>query len=183
MLASDGERLLTRRCVSLSSPELQVARADLSDLLRPLRRAAAELISFEGLEDRLALHPRRSLFPGVAGGSALSLPKGDGMHSVSPSERGSVLSTALASPAGFVIPGNGSTTLVGSRGLVVRGDEPYRPMRNGDLRALLDEEFSRNYRFEGLSDFFHDLKGLLRKVVVREEESEGSEFFTGPHCS
>ena len=43
-----------------------------------------------------------------------------------------------------------------------------------------DEEFRRNYRFEGLSDFFHDLKGLLKKVVVREEErQEFGEFLAG----
>ena len=107
------------------------------------------------------------------------------MHSVSPSEPGSVSSDGLAAAAGSVSPR--STTFVGSSelssALAVSGDEPYRPMRNGALRDLLDEEFSRNYRFEGLSDFFHDLKGLLRKVVVREEESKGSEFFAGKHSS
>ena len=33
-------------------------------------------------------------------------------------------------------------------------EEPFRQIRTGSLQSLLDEEFRRNYRFEGLSDFF-----------------------------
>ena len=46
----------------------------------------------------------------------------------------------------------------------------FRPIRNGALHEILDEEFQRCYRFEGISDLFHDLKGLIRKVVTRGEE-------------
>ena len=54
-----------------------------------------------------------------------------------------------------------------------------RPIRGGDLQSLLDEEFGRNYRFEGLSDFIQDLKGLVRKVISREGASEQAEFLAG----
>ena len=58
-------------------------------------------------------------------------------------------------------------------------EEPFRQVRNGTLPELLDQEFSRNYRFEGWSDFFHDLKGFIRKVVVREDEEDCGELMSG----
>jgi hypothetical protein len=45
------------------------------------------------------------------------------------------------------------------------------------LRDLLDAEFRRNHRFEALSSFFGDLRALLRKAIVREEETLGLERF------
>lgn len=102
------------------------------------------------------------------------------MRSVSPSERGMPSGIASASTLQpNILPAFRGT----SGGLLpseAGGEEPYRPVRNGSLRELLDEEFSRNYRFEGFSDFIHDLKGLLRKVVVREDEDEEyGEFLAG----
>lgn len=57
------------------------------------------------------------------------------------------------------------------------GDRWIRPLRTGALRDLLDAEFRRNHRFETLSSFFGDLRALLRKAVVREEETLGLERF------
>ena len=51
-----------------------------------------------------------------------------------------------------------------------------RPFRYETLRDQLDEEFSRNYRFEGISDLFHDLKGFLRNVMDREDENLADVF-------
>jgi len=69
------------------------------------------------------------------------------------------------------------------RGGDPRGSEPWsadrsiRPVRAGPLRDLLDAEFRRNHRFETLSSFFGDLRGLLRKAVVRDDETLGLERF------
>ncbi len=57
--------------------------------------------------------------------------------------------------------------------------EPYRVIRRGTLREILDEEFRRYYRFEIVSDLFHDLKGLFRRVVVRQSNEESLAFPTG----
>ena len=54
--------------------------------------------------------------------------------------------------------------------------EPYRVVRKGTLRDILDDEFRRYYRFEIVSDLFHDLKGLLRRVVVRQSDEESLSF-------
>lgn len=48
----------------------------------------------------------------------------------------------------------------------------FRPVREGPLREILDREFERSYRFEGMSDLLNDIKGLLRRVVHREVEAE-----------
>ncbi len=56
--------------------------------------------------------------------------------------------------------------------------DSYRPIRNGTLREILDDEFQRCYRFEGLSDLLHDLKGLIRKVVVRNPVDENVQGLT-----
>lgn len=48
--------------------------------------------------------------------------------------------------------------------------ESYRPLRGDGLRGVLDEEFQKSYRFEGLSNVFHDIKELFRKVVTRDDE-------------
>jgi len=57
------------------------------------------------------------------------------------------------------------------------GDRSIRPVRSGPLRDLLDAEFRRNHRFETLSSFFGDLRTLLRKAVVRDDETLGMERF------
>ena len=59
----------------------------------------------------------------------------------------------------------------------VEHSEPYRLIREGTLSDILDEEFRRCYRFESISHLFHDLKGLLRRVVAREEAQEGLDPF------
>ncbi|MFN0059218.1 MAG: hypothetical protein ACKVX7_12225 [Planctomycetota bacterium] len=51
-----------------------------------------------------------------------------------------------------------------------------RPVRNGELHEILDQEFSRCYRFEGLSDFVHDIKGLFRHFVDRRDRIESEEM-------
>lgn len=51
------------------------------------------------------------------------------------------------------------------------GDRSVRPLRGGPLRDLLDAEFQRCHRFETLGSFFGDLRSLLKKAVVREEEA------------
>jgi hypothetical protein len=47
-----------------------------------------------------------------------------------------------------------------------------RPVRNGKLSEILDKEFSRSYRFEGLADFVQDIKGLFRHIVDRRDRLE-----------
>ncbi len=60
-------------------------------------------------------------------------------------------------------------------------DGPLR-IRPGSLRDILDDEFSRNHRFEGLSAFLSDLRGFLRGVMEREEEVVGATgLFQSPH--
>ncbi len=59
----------------------------------------------------------------------------------------------------------------------VEHPEPYRLIRDGTLSHILDEEFRRCYRFESISHLFHDLKGLLRRVVDREEAQESFDPF------
>ena len=57
--------------------------------------------------------------------------------------------------------------------------EPFRSVR-APLRDLLDEEFQKNYRFEGISDFSQYLKGLWRNFVVRDDsDEEYGEFLAG----
>ncbi len=71
-------------------------------------------------------------------------------------------------------PREAFTASAGSTGMPADDSNLYvhsfRPIRDGALSEILDEEFQRCYRFEGLSDLFHDLKGLIRKVVTRGEE-------------
>lgn len=71
----------------------------------------------------------------------------------------------------------GSSALLTARAVGV--DSVERPFRNGTLRDILDEEFSRSYRFEGVSDLIHDIesniKHLWRRVVGRDGEREGLE--------
>ena len=57
--------------------------------------------------------------------------------------------------------------------------EPFRSVR-APLRDLLDEEFQRNYKFEGITDISQYLKGLWRNFMVRDEaEEEYGEFLAG----
>ncbi len=44
-----------------------------------------------------------------------------------------------------------------------------RHLKSGSLRHLLDQEYSRCYRFEGVSDLWHDVKVFFRRVVSGEE--------------
>lgn len=71
----------------------------------------------------------------------------------------------------------GSSALLAARAVAVESVE--RPFRHGTLRDILDEEFSRSYRFEGVSDLIHDIesniKHLWRRVVGRDGEQEGLE--------
>ena len=59
-------------------------------------------------------------------------------------------------------------------------DRSVRPVRTGPLRDLLDAEFQRCHRFDGISTFLGDLRSLLRRAVVREDEEalelEAEEF-------
>ncbi|MGE3163659.1 MAG: hypothetical protein AB7O52_02000 [Planctomycetota bacterium] len=50
--------------------------------------------------------------------------------------------------------------------------ESYRPLRSDSLRAVLDEEFRKSYRFEGFSNVIHDIKELFRRVVTRDDEAD-----------
>lgn len=50
--------------------------------------------------------------------------------------------------------------------------ESYRPLRGDSFRAVLDEEFRKSYRFEGISNVIHDIKELFRRVVARDDESD-----------
>lgn len=45
-----------------------------------------------------------------------------------------------------------------------------RPFRTDDFRDVLDEEFQRSYRFEGLGNVLHDIKELFRNLVSREDD-------------
>ena len=77
------------------------------------------------------------------------------------------------SPLSFVATvrvGEGATA-IGEDGVGEGG--VARPVRNGTLRDILDEEFSRCYRFEGVSDLFHDIKHFWRRVVGRDGDEEG----------
>ena len=56
----------------------------------------------------------------------------------------------------------------------------YRPIRNGELRVILDQEFTRSYRFEGISDFVHDIKGIFRHFVDRRDRLEREEMLKSP---
>ncbi len=56
-------------------------------------------------------------------------------------------------------------------------DLAIRPLRGGPLRDLLDAEFVRCHRFEAVSSFFGDLRSLLRKAVVRQDEAADLEQF------
>ena len=49
-------------------------------------------------------------------------------------------------------------------------DGSVRPVRTGPLCDLLDAEFQRCHRFDGISTFLGDLRSLLRRAVVREDE-------------
>ena len=63
-----------------------------------------------------------------------------------------------------------SPVLSSQEGVTEAPEEPDRPVRNGSLHRILDEEFSRSYRFEGLADFVHDVKHLFRWVVGKDQE-------------
>ncbi len=47
--------------------------------------------------------------------------------------------------------------------------ESNRTVRGGTLRDILDAEYRRCYRFESFSGFVDDLKGLIRRVVARDD--------------
>lgn len=49
------------------------------------------------------------------------------------------------------------------------GADP-RPLRDGTLRDLLDREYRRSYRFEGMRDFFHGVQGVFRRMVTRDAD-------------
>ena len=57
------------------------------------------------------------------------------------------------------------------------GDRSVRPLRGGPLRDILDAEFRRCHRFDTLSSFFGDLRSLLRKAIVREDDAAELERF------
>ncbi len=51
-------------------------------------------------------------------------------------------------------------------------EQAGRPFRDGALQSILNDEFSGNYRFEGISNFFSDLKGFVRNVLERDDEED-----------
>ena len=53
-----------------------------------------------------------------------------------------------------------------------RRQRDSRPLRQGALRELLDAEFQRCHRFDTFNSIVGDLRTLIRRAVVREEESE-----------
>ncbi len=58
-----------------------------------------------------------------------------------------------------------------------------RPLRQGALRDLLDAEFQRCHRFDTFNSIVGDLRTLLRRAVVREEENEEAIDFSRPRSS
>lgn len=84
----------------------------------------------------------------------------------------SLISAGLSSSVGQVsalVSGESTSNRVSDE------EDDDRPVRNGKLRDILDEEFSRCYRFEGVSDFIHDVKHLFRRVVGKDGEQDGLE--------